>query len=172
MPYTSLTSIVDRIHRSGVAALAVAGAMTIAGALAVLFTASEAAAQATTNCGDIQKMLIQRQGITARLTSASKGKKIEAKVACSNFGQLVSNGQTLLKWVDANKDWCQIPDSFTQGIRADHGRAITIRAQACNVAAKQATMEKQARDGGGGGSGGLLGGGGLEGSSAMPKGAL
>lgn len=142
------------------------------GAAAILFGAGGAWAQAASNCSDIQKMLVERKSITERLTAASKGgKKIDAGVACASFGKLVANGQVLLKWTDANKDWCQIPDSFVQGIKADHGNAITIRSRACDVASKQAKLEKQAREGGGA-SGGLLGGGGLQGASNMPKGAL
>ncbi len=148
-------------------------ALAAGAGLLALFVTSGAYAQST-NCSDIQKMLVERKGITDRLSASTKGgKKIDATFACASFGKLVSNGQTLLKWADVNKDWCQIPDSFVQGIKADHGNAVTIRARACDVAAKQAKMEKQAREGGGaGGGGGLLGGGGLEGSSSMPKGAL
>ena len=128
-----------------------------------------ALAQASANCGEIQRLLLQRKTLTEGLQTG-KGRKIDAKVACTKFGQLVTNGQAVVKWVDANKDWCQIPDAFAQGIKADHARAMTIRGQACGVAAKQAQMEKQAREGGG--SSGLLGGGGLEGPTTLPKGAL
>jgi hypothetical protein len=81
----------------------------------------------------------------------------------------VSNGSGLIKWVDTNKEWCQIPDNFAQSIKEDHGRAVKIRGQACGAAAKQAQIEKQARDGA---STGLLGGGGLSGATRMPQGAL
>ena len=122
-------------------------------------------------CGDITPLLAQRKSIADRIQAAAgKGKQIDAKVACASFGQLVSNGQTLVKFLETNKDWCQIPDSFIAGIKTDHGRAIAIRGKACNVATKQNQMEKQAREGGGGG--GLLGGPGLSGSMSVPKGAL
>ena len=123
-------------------------------------------------CGDITPLLAQRKSIADRIqVAAGKGKQIDAKVACSSFGQLVSNGQTLVKFLETNKDWCQIPDNFIEGIKTDHSRALTIRGKACQVAAKQTQMEKQAREGGGSNSG-LLGGPGISGSMSMPKGAL
>jgi hypothetical protein len=156
------------------------GARSRSAAKAALFAAtlmsvswsSGAAFAQSASCADIQKMLLQRKSIGERIASATKGKKqIDAGRACTDFGALVSNGQSLLKFTDVNKDWCQIPDSFVQGIREDHGRAVKIRGQACGAAAKQAQMEKQAREGGGGG-GGLLGGNGLSGANRLPQGAL
>jgi hypothetical protein len=132
--------------------------------------ATQANAQAAAGCGDIQKMLLDRKSIASTLTP-KKGQQMDARFACAGFGKLVSNGQTLIKWVDANKDWCQIPDSFSDGIKADHTRAVAIRTKACGIAAKVTEMEKKAKEGGGQ-NGGLLGGGGLEGVQRMPQGAL
>lgn len=131
-----------------------------------------ARAQAAAGCGDIQKYLLDRKSIASSLTP-KKGKQMDAAVACAGFGRLVSNGNVLIKWVDGNKDWCQIPDSFVQGIKTDHTRAVAIRAKACSIAAKGVEMQKRAREAGAGGqSGGLLGGGGLEGQGRIPQGAL
>ena len=154
-----------RSRRAAQAALFAATLMSVS------WSSGAAFAQGAVSCTDIQKMLLQRKSIGERISAATAGKKqIDAKRACTDFGALVSNGQTLLKFTDVNKDWCQIPDSFVQGIKEDHGRAVKIRSQACGAAAKQAQMEKQAREGGGGG--GLLGGNGLSGASRLPQGAL
>lgn len=143
------------------------------GAAGLLAVAVPQAGAQSASCQSIQPMLVQRKEISGRLSAGPKG-KLDARVACSGFNQLVSNGQALIKWVDANKDWCQIPDTFVGGIKADHEKAISIRARACKVAAQQTEMEKRAKEGGGGGggAGGLLGGGGLTGQQAMPQGAL
>lgn len=144
--------------------------LTVA-AFASALVASEAAAQAS-GCGDLQTHLGQRKAIAERLSAAGK-KQIDAKSACAGFNQLVQNGTTLLTWATANKEWCQIPDSFIEGIKADHAKAGQIRGKACGVAARQTEMEKQAKNGGGNsGAGGLLGGGGLSGATQMPQGAL
>lgn len=128
--------------------------------------AAQAQAPAS-GCGDLKTMLAQRQAIAGRLQANGK-KQLEAKSACASFNQLVSNGNTLLKWAESNKDWCQVPDSFIESVKADHGKATEIRGKACSIAAKQAQMERQARDSGGG----LLGGGGLTGPTRVPQGAL
>ena len=132
---------------------------------------SAAFAQAS-GCTDIQPMLLQRKSIGERISSATAGgkKQIDPRRACTDFGALVSNGDKLIKWSETNKQWCQIPDQFLQSVKDDHSRAVKIRGQACGAAAKQAQMEKQAREGGGGG--GLLGGGGLTGATRLPQGAL
>ena len=144
---------------------------TLAGVAALTVASSPAFAQASASCGDIAKHLEQRKTIAASLQASGK-KKMDAKVACAGFGRLVANGATIVKWTDANKDWCQVPDSFVEGIKADHVKAQEIRAKACNVAAKIQQMEKQAKKQQGPGGGGLLGGGGLTGSTSLPQGAL
>lgn len=135
-------------------------------------SATGAFAQTASSCGELQTHLMQRKSIADRLQGGGK-KQVDAKVACTSFTQLVQNGTVLVKWTDANKDWCQIPESFIESIKADHVKAQAIRTKACGVAAKQIQMEKQAKSGGGaGGGGGLLGGGGLSGANQLPQGAL
>jgi hypothetical protein len=136
--------------------------------------ASAAFAQAS-GCTDIQPMLLQRKSIGERISAATAGgkKQIDARRACTDFGALVTNGDKLIKWAQANQAWCQVPEQFLASMKEDHSRAVKIRTQACGAAAKQAQMEKQAREAGaGGGAGGLLGGGGLTGVTRLPQGAL
>ncbi|MDJ1160021.1 hypothetical protein QNA08_17545 [Chelatococcus sp. SYSU_G07232] len=130
-------------------------------------TAGPARAQAS-SCEKLREFLSERQELVKRVNGL--GKKVNAKDACAVFGQLVSNGSNALKWVEANKDWCQIPDQFSTGLKNDHEKAVSIRGRACQVAAQQAQMEKRAKEGGG-----LLGGGGgdiLTGPTRIPQGAL
>lgn len=160
------------VAQSGAARFAARWALALVAlpVLAPIF-ASAAVAQSA-SCGAIQKFLVERKSLAASLTP-KKGHQMDARFACSGFGKLVSNGNSLIKWVDGNKDWCQIPDAFVTGIKADHTRAVSIRAKACGIAAKMAEMEKRAKAGAGAGaSTGLLGGGGLEGQSRLPQGAL
>ncbi len=125
------------------------------------------------SCQELGAHLTERKALVEAIQklSAGKDKKMEPKAACAAFGKLVANGNTTLKWAAANKDWCQVPDQFIDGIKTDHDKVTKIRGQACTVAAKQAEMEKKAAAGAGGPAG-LLGGGGLEGSFKIPQGAL
>ncbi len=140
------------------------------GAVGLGLAVNEARAQAS-GCGDLQGHLLKRKEIGARLSGGGK-KQIDAKVACKGFGDLVQNGVTLIKWAEANKDWCQIPDSFIDSVKADHSKATGIRTKACGIAAKQTAMERQAKNGGAPGASQLLGGNGLSGSQTLPAGAL
>ena len=92
------------------------------------------------------------------------------------FTKLVTNGTAGVKFIEANKDWCQIPDQFATGFKADHDKAVNIKTKACQAAAQQAKMMQMAREqaqkGGRGGAGGMLGGPGLTGEYKIPQGAL
>jgi hypothetical protein len=139
---------------------------------AAIAGAPAAVAQSST-CQEFPKVLQERQDLIKRVNGL--GKKPNAKDACALFTKLNTNGTTALKWLDLNKDWCQVPDSIAEGFKADHERVSKFKTQACQVAAKAEAMEKKARQQaqqGGGGQGGLLGGGGLTGSYKMPQGAL
>ena len=151
------------------------GLAGLAGLSALLLSTAPASAQSAA-CQELGAHLTERKSLVGVIQNLGKGKekKMDPKAACTAFNKLVANGNTTLKWAEANKDWCQIPDQFIAGIKTDHDKVTKIRGQACTAASKQAEMEKKAREGGGGpgGSSGLLGGDGLEGSYKIPKGAL
>ena len=141
----------------------------LAAGLAVMAAAPAAAQSAA--CMDVQKILLERKSLVERISGGGAKKKMDPQEACALFGKLVTNGNAAVKWLDANKEWCQVPDEFDKGVRADHNRATSIRAKACQAASQQAAMQKRAKEGSGDGSG-LLGGGGLTGSYKIPQGAL
>lgn len=120
-----------------IATVALAGGFVLAGA--------PAQAQVS-GCENMQKLLQERQSIVQRLNTASNAKrKMTPQQACSTLGQLVNNGNAALKFADANKDWCQIPDTFVEGMKADNQRAAGIRNQACNAVKQQAEMQRRAQ---------------------------
>lgn len=156
--------------------LVVSIATGIAGA-SVLAVTPVLAQTAPPGCEKMQSLLLQRKAFVDNIQKLSKGgKKMDARAACGAFGKLVSNGGETVKWMEANKAWCQIPDNFLDGLKQDHVKATGIRGQACKVAAQMQEMEKRARaqaaQGGGGGGGGPLGGPGLTGQRSIPAGAL
>jgi hypothetical protein len=152
-------------HRSRLIAGLVMGFASVAG--------SSAWAQPS-GCQDSSKFLSERKSLAEQLNGLSKGGKIsDARAACGLLTKLVTNGETGVKWIEANKDWCQIPDQFAQGFKEEHSRAVSLKGKACQVAAQQAAMEKRAKAQAQQQSGpGLLGGGGLTGQYKIPQGAL
>ena len=142
--------------------LALAGC---AGAAALSFMSQSALAQSSV-CQEIATHLTERKSLVDAVQKlGGKDKKMEPKAACAALGKLAANGATTLKWAETNKDWCQIPPTFIEGIKSDHEKVVKIRGQACNAA-------KRGAPGGQDGGGGLLGGGGLEGTYKIPQGAL
>jgi hypothetical protein len=149
------------------AALAAAGIVMSAPALAQ-----------SSSCQDAQKFLSERQGLIQqinKLSDGGKNKKLDPRAACTIFGKLVNNGEAGVKWIEANKDWCQVPDQFAEGFKNDHKRAVNMKGQACGAAAKMAEMQKKAQQAQQQqqqqGRGNPFGGG-LTGSYNIPKGAL
>ena len=140
----------------------------------VLVAGMGAAGAQSSACQDIGKTLQDRKSIVERLQKVGKGGKVDPRQACTGFTQLVSNGQAVVKWMEANASWCQVPDVFVENMKNDHKKASELKARACKVAAQQTEMERRARQGGGGPGqpSGLLGGGGLEGNQRLPQGVL
>jgi len=148
--------------------------LTAALAAAGILMAAPALAQSS-GCQDGQKILLERQNLIQQINKLSEGgkkKQLDPRAACTIFSKLATNGDAGVKWIEANKDWCQIPDQFAQNFKQDHTRAVDMKGKACQAAAKVAEMEKKAKEAQKNGGGGLLGGGGLTGSYTMPKGAL
>lgn len=147
-------------------------------AAAGIVTSAPAFAQSS-SCQDAQKFLNERQGLIQqinKLTNGGKNKKLDPRSACTIFSKLVTNGDAGVKWIEANKDWCQVPDQFAEGFKNDHQRAVSMKGQACEAAAKMAEMQKKAQQAQQqqqqqGGRGNPFGGG-LTGSYNIPKGAL
>ncbi|SEF58637.1 hypothetical protein SAMN04488115_101552 [Bosea lathyri] len=118
---------------------------TLGIAAASFFDVAPANAQAS-GCEQMQKLLQERQSIVARLNTATKQKrKLTPAEACSTLGTLVNNGSATLKFASANMDWCQIPPTFIDGMKADNEKAAGIRNQACNAVKQHAAMQRKAQ---------------------------
>lgn len=126
--------------------LAATGMIAALGLAAAAFIdASPANAQAT-GCEQLQKLLLERQSIVAGLNASQKAKgKLTPQAACSTLGRLVNNGSEALKFATANKDWCQIPDSFVESMKVDNEKAAGVRGRACNAVKQQAEMTRRAQ---------------------------
>lgn len=149
---------------------------TLLAALAAvgIFASAPALAQSSA-CMEGQKLLQERQGLIKQftdLTGGGKKKNVDPRAACSTLTKLSKNGDSALKWMETNKDWCQVPDQVVENFQQDHKRAQSIRGQACSAAAKMAEMEKRAKQQAQQQQGGPRMGGGLTGTLTVPKGAL
>ena len=143
---------------------------------AVLTVAAVPAFAQSSACTDGQKLLLERQNLLKQWNdmSGSGKKKVDPRPACALFNKMASNSSSTLKWLEANKEWCQIPDNFVQSFKQGHESVVSTRTKACEVAAKVTEMQKKAAQaqGAGGAPAGMLGGGGLSGEYKIPQGAL
>jgi hypothetical protein len=120
--------------------------LKLAVALAGLGLATPALAQVPSGCENLQKLMQERQSIVGQLNANAKAKrKMTPQEACGVLGRLVGNGNSLIKFATANQDWCQIPATFVDGMKADNEKAGTIRGQACNAVKQQAAMQRRAQ---------------------------
>jgi hypothetical protein len=118
---------------------------TLGIAAAAFFDAAPVQAQAS-GCEQIQKLLAERQSIVGSLNAAQKAKrKLTPQEACGTLGKLVSNGSAALKFAGDNQDWCQIPATFIEGMKADNEKVMGVRNQACNAVKQQAAMQRRAQ---------------------------
>jgi len=120
--------------------------LKLAAALSGIGLAGPALAQAPSGCENMQKLLQERQALVGQLNSVKQTKrKLTPAQACGMLGRLVGNGNALIKFASANQDWCQIPPTFVDGMKADNDKAGAIRNQACNAVKQQATMQRRAQ---------------------------
>jgi hypothetical protein len=126
-------------------------------AMAPVLGAGSALAQQSSCATDFQKFMQPRQTLIERINGFSK-RRPTPQQACSTLNQLVAADGRLSKWVDENKDWCQIPEEMVEQLKTGAGQAQRARGQACGAAKQQAAMiararaQQRAAQGGGGGT--------------------
>ena len=138
-------------------------------ALAAGTVAAAPAFAQSSSCQDAQKFMSERSSLIQGLNkSAGKDRKLDPRTACPALRRLVANGETGIKWFDANKDWCQVPDPVVSTFKKEHEQIKDLRGKACEALAKMEKMQQQARKG----QQGNPFGGGLTGEYKIPQGAL
>jgi hypothetical protein len=119
----------------------VIAAAFVAGAAA--FAPSAALAQSNT-CEQLRPLMQQRETLLRRANSLGR-RNVDPAVACRIFSDLAANGSRTIAFVNANKDWCQIPDEFASGLQNSQGQINRVRGQACNAAQQRTRLLAQAR---------------------------
>ena len=126
-----------------------------------------AAAEAVDCQKDFAQLMGNRQQIITKINGFNKKKPTPAQ-ACSALTQLVSSDKKTMDWLEANKQWCQIPDEVPNGLKQQSTQSSVIRGKACAAAQAQAKqLHQQQRAASSGGPSGLPGSG-----VRLPGGAL
>lgn len=108
---------------------------------------------------EFEKHGAARLKIIERINGFQK-RRPTAQQACGTFQELVKVEAEMLKWMEANMDWCRLPEPFVKSFKDGTQQGIKARGQVCTAAKKQAQQPRQPR-------GPAVGGG-----VSLPKGAL
>ena len=129
-----------RSYAMGLIALALAGAVSAAPALAQ-------------SCGDdLQKLSQKREAEMATingLIKTAKGKQLDPEVFCSKSRGLIEAEDAMIAYMEKNREWCGIPDETLDSLKAGHAKSSAFAAKACKVAAEMKKAKEQASNGGG-----------------------
>lgn len=109
---------------------------------------------------DLDKHASKRLEIIQKINGFQK-KKPTAQAACATFGGLVKAEADMLKWMEDNTAWCQLPEPFVADFKKGTEQAVKARGQICTAAKRQAQQQNAAPRGPAPGSG-----------VQLPKGAL
>ena len=94
---------------------------------------------------DFVPMMTKRQQYIQTINGYKK-KKPSAPAACSTFSGLSAHNKKVVEWMEAQKDWCQIPDDTVSAMKDQQGQIDKTRGVACDAAAKQAKMIRQMKN--------------------------
>ena len=80
-----------------------------------------------------------------------KGKPMDPAAFCAKTVGLLRAEESLIAYMEKNKDWCSFPDEAINNLKAGHVKNAGFNAKACQVASQIKKMKEQAAQGGGGG---------------------
>ncbi|MDR3461884.1 MAG: hypothetical protein P4L76_06175 [Beijerinckiaceae bacterium] len=101
---------------------------------------------------DIGGLSQKRQGFIDKLNQiakASKG-KLDAAASCPVLQGLVKAESELIKYLEANTSWCNIPENTVEGLKANSAKSIEFAKKACDFAEQAKKQQQQQAVGGGG----------------------
>ncbi len=113
--------------------------------LGLLLMVETAPAQAQSAvCERLAPLMKQRQALMQRINGMGR-KNVNPATACSLFSSLASNGAQTIAFANENKDWCQIPDDFVNGLTSSQRQISDVRGKACQAAKQRVAQERLGR---------------------------
>jgi hypothetical protein len=91
---------------------------------------------------DLDKYANARLKIIERINAFQK-KRPTAKSACGTFSELVKSEADMLKWMEDNQAWCQLPEPFIADFKKGSEQGVKARGQVCTAAKKESQMRAQ-----------------------------
>ena len=121
---------------------------TLAGVLVATTVTADLAHAADCN-SDIAGLSQKRQVYIEKLNVLAKATngKLDPVASCPTLRGLVKTEGDLLKYLQANKNWCNVPDETVSNLAAADAKSQTFATQACNLATQVAKQKQQAASG-------------------------
>ena len=94
---------------------------------------------------DVSSLTQKRQTVIDKLNvlaKSSKG-KLDPVASCPVLQTLVKAEGELLKYLVANKNWCNVPDEAVNNLQAASSKSQTFATQACNFAVQAKKAKEQ-----------------------------
>ncbi len=92
---------------------------------------------------DLDQHAQVRLKIIERINGFSK-RRPTAQLACTTFGQLVESERKMLDWMEANREWCQLPETLIEDFKNATSQSGKARAQTCEAAKREASGQGSA----------------------------
>jgi hypothetical protein len=102
-------------------------------AFAIIAAANAASAQAPSQCSAFIPLRDDAQQKAAAVRTATEH-KTERKEVCALVTRFATAEAAVVKFLEANKTWCGIPDEAVKAAKTGHERTLKFRTVACSEA--------------------------------------
>ncbi|MGD0316189.1 MAG: hypothetical protein ABSB37_09605 [Xanthobacteraceae bacterium] len=102
-------------------------------AFAIIAASDAASAQAPSQCNAFIPLRDDAQQKAAAVRAATEH-KAERKEVCALVTRFATAEAAVVKFLDANKTWCGIPDEAVKAAKTGHERTLKFRTVACSEA--------------------------------------
>ena len=84
-----------------------------------------------TQCSDFGKLTAEAQERSALVSAAMKA-KADRKELCTLMTSFVAAETSVVKFLEANKIWCGVPDEALKASKTNHEKSMKFRTMACS----------------------------------------
>ncbi len=102
-------------------------------AFAIIAASHAASAQAPVQCNAFMPLRDDAQKKAAAVRAATEH-KAERKEVCALVTRFATAEAAVVKFLEANKTWCGIPDEAVKAAKTGHERTLKFRTMACSEA--------------------------------------
>jgi hypothetical protein len=128
------------MHRSLATAVALPAALLavelVTAAAVPAWTSSARAQGASPQCSDFQGLTAEAQKRASAVQTAMKN-KVDRQEICKLMKTFVSAEASVIKFLEANKTWCGVPDQAIASSKTNHERSLKFETAACSTEGPQ-----------------------------------